>query len=117
MSRSPIYADFSAALEGLTTLRAYQLQTQFNLSFWNQIDTNTTSWFSFLMVSRWLGFRLDLISTILVVCMVFLSAGLKNTIDVGLLGFALVYVLNLSGLLQWYVSKITRSSLCFSFLR
>ena len=58
ISRSPIYADFSAALDGLNTLRAYKLEKRITTSFFNQLDKNQRVWHCFLMVSRWLGFRL-----------------------------------------------------------
>ena len=105
ISRSPIYADFSAALDGLSTLRAYKLEERITSSFYNQLDKNQRAWHGFLMVSRWLGFRLDFLCTALLVVMVFLSATFKGTYDVGLIGFALVYALSLSGLAQWSVRQ------------
>ena len=53
ISRSPIYVDFSSALEGLVTLRGYKLEKATVKSFQKQLDINTRAWFSFLMVSRW----------------------------------------------------------------
>ena len=103
VSRSPIYADFSAVLEGLVTLRAYNLEQAATASFQRQLDTNIRAWFSFLYVSRWLGFRLDSICAVLMVCVALVSVALRDTIDVGLLSFAIVYTLSLSGLLQWTV--------------
>jgi ABC-type multidrug transport system fused ATPase/permease subunit len=105
ISRSPIYADFSAALDGLNTLRAYKLEERITTSFYNQLDKNQRVWHSFLMVSRWLGFRLDFLCTFILIVMVFLSAAFKGTYDVGLIGFALVYTLSLSGLAQWSVRQ------------
>ena len=103
VSRSPIYADFSAVLEGLVTLRAYNLEQSATASFQRQLDANIRAWFSFLYVSRWLGFRLDSICAVLMVCVSLVSVALRDTIDVGLLSFAIVYTLSLSGLLQWTV--------------
>jgi ATP-binding cassette subfamily C (CFTR/MRP) protein 4 len=100
-SKSPIYSDFSATLEGLETLRAYDLKQKATASFERQVDRNSRAWFSFLMVSRWIGVRLDAESTVVVVFVAFLSVVLRNSIDVGLIGFALTYALSLSGLLQW----------------
>ena len=52
VSRSPIYVDFSSALEGLVTLRGYRLEGATVRSFQGQLDRNSRAWFSFLMVSR-----------------------------------------------------------------
>lgn len=105
ISRSPIYADFSAALDGLNTLRAYKLESRITSSFFNQLDKNQRVWHSFLMVSRWLGFRLDFLCSFILVVVVILAASLKGKYDVGLIGFALVYTLSLSGLAQWSVRQ------------
>lgn len=43
--------------------------------------------------------------TFILIIMVFLSAALKGQYDVGLIGFALVYTLSLSGLAQWSVRQ------------
>ena len=53
ISRSPIYVDFSSTLEGLVTLRGYQLESTATKSFQSQLDRNTRAYFSFLMVSRY----------------------------------------------------------------
>jgi ABC-type multidrug transport system fused ATPase/permease subunit len=105
VTRSPVYADFSATLDGLSTLRAYQLQGRFVASFRQSLTDNARAWYSFLMTSRWLGFRLDMISSLILIVLLFFSCGLKGQVDVGLIGFALVYTLSLAGLLQWTVRQ------------
>lgn len=89
LTRSPIYADFSAALEGLQTLRAYGLQRRITSSFRQQLDANHRVWNAYLMISRWIGFRLDFLCTVILIAMAFLCALLKGSVDVGLVGFAL----------------------------
>jgi ATP-binding cassette, subfamily C (CFTR/MRP), member 4 len=106
ISRSPIYVDFSSALEGLMTLRGYRLENSANKSFQQQLDRNSRAWFSFLMVSSWLGFRLDLESSVMLICVVFVAVALRDTIDIGLIGFTIIYTLSLSGLLQWTVRQV-----------
>jgi ABC-type multidrug transport system fused ATPase/permease subunit len=105
VTRSPIYADFSAVLEGLQTLRAYDLEHAATVSFEQQLDTNIRAWFSFLYVSRWLGFRLDSTCAVLMIVVSLVSVALRDVMDVGLLSFAIVYTLSLSGLLQWTVRQ------------
>ena len=58
-------------------------------------------------MSRWLGFRLDVECAII---LIFTSLGAVvvrqySDIDVGLLGFTIVYVVALSGLFQWTVRQ------------
>jgi ABC-type multidrug transport system fused ATPase/permease subunit len=105
VTRSPIYADFSATLDGLTTLRAYQLERRVARLFQTQVDANARVFFSFLLCARWLGFRLDLETAVILAFVCFLAVILRSTVDVGLLGFALVYTMALSGLFQWTVRQ------------
>jgi ABC-type multidrug transport system fused ATPase/permease subunit len=87
----------------LVTLRAYNLRDSFTKLFQREISDNGRGWFSFLMCARWLGFRLDMISAVILLFVSFLSVALKSTIDIGLIGFAMVYTIQLSGLFQWTV--------------
>eukprot|EP01040_Poterioochromonas_malhamensis_P020488 gene20488-24464_t len=48
VTRSPIYLDFSATLEGLVTLRAYELQAPVTNLFLHRNDINSRAWISFL---------------------------------------------------------------------
>ena len=105
VTRSPIYSDFSATLDGLVTLRAYKMQRKVIKMFQNEIDDNARAYFSFVLASRWIGFRLDLQTAIILMFVTMIAVVLRDSIDVGLLGFTLVYVLALSGLFQWAVRQ------------
>ena len=71
-----------------------------------------------MIVNRWLGFRLDVISVAIVIAMVFLAAAMQDILNIGLLGFALVYAISLSGLLQWTVRQSAEvENVCFSIPR
>ena len=54
-----------------------------------------------------LGFRLDLECALILIIASISSVAVReySEIDVGLLGFALVYILGLSGLFQWTVRQ------------
>jgi ATP-binding cassette subfamily C (CFTR/MRP) protein 4 len=105
VTRSPVYAGFSAALEGLATIRAYKLEGRLRRGFRDQVDQNIRAWWSFQLLSRWLGLRLDMQTATILALTVFPAAALKGSLDIGLVGFALVYVLNLSALFQWTVRQ------------
>jgi ABC-type multidrug transport system fused ATPase/permease subunit len=80
--RSPIYSDFSATLDGLVTLRAYKLRQRATKAFLVELDQDSRAWFNFLMVARWLSFRLDFICLMLILGLCCLGSGLRHTIDV-----------------------------------
>lgn len=105
VSRSPIYTDFTSTLDGITSLRAYKLEKRATKSFQDQINKNARAWFNFLIASRWLGFRLDFQCATILIAISIVAVILQDSIDVGLLGFALVYTMSLSGLLQWTVRQ------------
>ncbi|KAJ1420720.1 P-loop containing nucleoside triphosphate hydrolase protein, partial [Ochromonadaceae sp. CCMP2298] len=105
VTRSPIYADFSATLEGLPTLRAYKLEHRVGGLFRQQIDENSRPWFSFILAARWLGSRLDVETAVILGCVSFFAVWLRHSVDTGLLGFTLVYCSALSGLFQWMVRQ------------
>lgn len=83
--------------------RAYKLEEKILKQFQKEVDVNGNSWFAFLMCARWLGFRLDLESSIVLVFASFLAVLLRDQVNLGLIGFALVYTLSLSGSLQYAV--------------
>jgi len=103
VTRSPIFSDFSSTLEGLVTLRAFNLRQSVTAVFLKQLDINGRAWFSFLMASRWLGYRLDMESAAILAFVALFAVWLRTQIDVGLIGFALTYTMSLSGLFQWSV--------------
>ena len=107
ITRSPIYAEFLSTIEGLSTLRAYRLEKRATATFNKHVDLNGRAWFSFLMASRWLGFRLDMQCFFILIVTAIAAVAIRQNsdIDVGLLGFALVYILALSGLFQWAVRQ------------
>eukprot|EP00605_Chrysophyceae_sp_TOSAG23-4_P003040 GSChrysophyteH1.ASY1.ANO1.3345.1 assembled CDS len=103
ITRSPIYAGFSATLEGLTSIRAYKLQQKMSTIFCDFLDENGRAWWSYLMASRWFGFRMDSTAIIFLMLTSYGSVYYSDVVDLGLLGFALVYSMNLAGLMQWSV--------------
>jgi len=107
ISRSPLFTTFGNSLNGLHSIRAYKLQHEVQSYFLNLLDRNGKGFISFLLVSRWVGFRFDIQSFLLLVGGVLAAYFLKdyNVVDQGLTSLSLVYVLSLSGLAQWCVRQ------------
>ena len=97
ISLSPIYADFSQALVGLSTIRAYRLTDQFINHMEASVDKNTTSAVMSQLVSQWLAIRLDLISAVVSFFIAALGAAAGSEfLPAGYLGLALAFALDLS---------------------
>lgn len=107
ISRSPVYADFSAALRGLGTIRCFGVQKHVHAEFLATLDRNASWHVAFIGCQRWLGFRLDAICGVVVLVASVLSvAAVTNTwgahvSNKDLIALSLSQALTLSGLLQW----------------
>jgi ATP-binding cassette subfamily C (CFTR/MRP) protein 1 len=71
VSRSPIYADFSQALIGANSIRAYMQQTRFVTSLNKALNHNSIANITQQLSSQWLAIRLDFLGKLLV-CVPFL---------------------------------------------
>eukprot|EP00897_Mesotaenium_endlicherianum_P001433 jgi/Mesen1/1317/ME000013S00812 len=105
VTRSPVYASFSAALEGLSTIRAYQAQPRFLVRFQELLDKNGQGYFAWLMALQWMGFRVDLVCGCVVLLTALFSVAFRQHLQPTLLGLALSYTLQLAGSLQWTVRQ------------
>jgi ABC-type multidrug transport system fused ATPase/permease subunit len=109
MSRSPMYSLFNEVLNGLITIRAYEKQDAFIARFFELADHQTRNFFVFYYSNRWLAIRLD---SFVLLSVALLATGLAtagNIVNGNYLGLALVYALQLTGLLQWTVRIATET--------
>ncbi len=90
VTRSPILTAFSADLDGVTTIRAYGKVGYTHQAFVTALNTNAKAWFWWLMMERWIGVRLDMLSWALLTLAAYLAVvlGHSGRVDAGL-GLAL----------------------------
>ncbi|KAI8806039.1 P-loop containing nucleoside triphosphate hydrolase protein [Cladochytrium replicatum] len=107
ITRSPVYAAIPSTLEGLSLIRAFGAEQRFTNRFVGTQDKNTAIWFMYLSISRWLGFRLDVMSAGFLIIVAFASVVLRESLGLGpgVVGLLLSYTLQLIGLLQWCVRQ------------
>ncbi|KNC46969.1 ATP-binding cassette [Thecamonas trahens ATCC 50062] len=105
VSKSPVFAHFASSLDGLTTIRVFDAQPVFAAGFTGKLNANTSTYLMFLATSRWLGFRLDMMSGVFVTLLAVLVVVTASSISPGFLALALVYALQLSGAFQWAVRQ------------
>ena len=103
--RSPIYSLFSTSLEGLTTIRANDSGARFETMMEDDLDDHSRAYLAFIAVSRWFGFRLDAMVFCLLTVAVFVSVSIRDRLEAGEVGLMLIYVIQLSGMLQWIVRQ------------
>ncbi|AMD18957.1 HBR056Cp [Eremothecium sinecaudum] len=105
LTRSPIYAHFQETLNGVSTVRAYAQQDRFvhlNQSF---VDKNLSAYYPSSFANRWLAFRLEFISSAIILAAASLSMfRLKQgTLTAGMIGLSLGYALQITQSLNWIV--------------
>ncbi|KAI8811583.1 P-loop containing nucleoside triphosphate hydrolase protein [Cladochytrium replicatum] len=101
VSRSPVYALFSETLAGVTTIRAYGQERRFAIENETKTDENHRLWFFLWTANRWLAFRTNFISALLVV--IAASVLVSSNISAGWAGLVLTYSLEITGLLLGFV--------------
>jgi hypothetical protein len=74
LAMSPIFGMFSETLQGLTSVRAFRMQTRFLERHNALLDLCNQCWWPLVSTNRWLSIRLEFIGTCLVFCTAVASA-------------------------------------------
>ena len=59
LARSPLYTHVSATLNGITTIRAFNMEDKILSEFNACLDYQVGAYLTYLYGTRWFGFRLD----------------------------------------------------------
>ena len=108
LSRSPVFSHLSETLDGLCTIRALNRKEIFLDMHKALVNDNCRAFFCFIAASRWLGFRLDAIVTVLLMVSTFGAVAMNESnldVDPNLLAVGIMYVIQLTGLFQWCVRQ------------
>ncbi len=98
MSRSPIAAVLGSTISGLSTIRAYNQQSSFQVKYEGLVDVNGKAYLTFNHLSRALGFYLESISIFFIIAWSFLSFAFRNNDNPLLLALTLQLVHGLLGI-------------------
>jgi ATP-binding cassette subfamily C (CFTR/MRP) protein 1 len=90
-TRSPIYSHFSETLSGVSTIRAYKLETRFSKENEFRIDTNQICNMSNITTNRWLSIRLEMLGNIIILFAALFAVLGRGTLDPGMVGLSLTY--------------------------
>ena len=105
VTRSPIYALFSSSLDGLTSIRAFDVEGDFLNMYIDRIDTNSRVHFILLATERWFGLRLDHMTSLLTLVTAILVVALRNQIGPSAAALSLTYCITLTGLFQMAIRE------------
>ncbi|CAF3301704.1 unnamed protein product [Rotaria sp. Silwood2] len=104
-TRSPIFALFSSSLDGLMTIRAFNVEGDFLHLFMERIDANSRAYFTLGAAGRWFGLHLDLMTSALTILTAILSVTLHHRINPADAALSLAYCINLGVFFQWGVRQ------------
>jgi ABC-type multidrug transport system fused ATPase/permease subunit len=109
VTRSPVYTLFSSSLDGLTSIRAFDVQADFLNKFIQRVDTNSQAYFLLLSTARWFGLRLDFVISLFILVTATLVVSLRHQIDPSIAALSISYCITLTGLFQWAIRQSTEA--------
>ncbi|KAG9063667.1 hypothetical protein KI688_003778 [Linnemannia hyalina] len=107
VTKSPLYSHFGETLIGVSTIRAFGVETRFMEEVLTKLDNNNAPYYFLWMCNRWLSIRVDFMGA-----MVNFIAGILillniERVEAGWAGISLVSTLNIMGLIYWLVRIYT----------
>ncbi|XP_072049934.1 ATP-binding cassette sub-family C member 5-like [Amphiura filiformis] len=103
ISRSPWFAHLMTTVQSLSTVHAYGKSDDFMRKFHRLIDENTVPKIMFFIANRWLGFRLDVLTSLLTMTVALCVVFSHGHIPPALAGLALSYTITFLGLFQYTI--------------
>ncbi|KAH9515970.1 Multidrug resistance-associated protein 5, partial [Dermatophagoides farinae] len=98
--RSPIYSFVNNTIDGLATIKAFQMERKFQINFYSICDQQIAAFYYYHCAVRWLSIRIDCICVSASLCITFFVILNLNYIGSAYAGLLITQSLQLSGLLQ-----------------
>ncbi|KAL3417369.1 ABC multidrug transporter [Phlyctema vagabunda] len=93
-AKAPIYTHFTETIEGLSTIRAFGREEEAKLAHLKKLDESQSPYYLLYCIQRWLNLVLDLVVAGLGVVLIGIAVALRSQTSGGLLGVALINILN-----------------------
>lgn len=103
--RSPVFSHLANSLYGLSTVRAFRVQSTFERKFDEYQDCHTSAWFLFISSARWFGIVLDWLCLAYLICVTVALSIAQEGLTPSEVGLAVSYAITLSGMFQWGVRQ------------
>ncbi|KAF8666092.1 hypothetical protein HU200_053802 [Digitaria exilis] len=105
VTRAPIIDHFTETFLGAPTVRCFRKENEFHQTNLDRINSNLRMSFNNYAANEWLGFRLELIGTLILSITAFLMISLpSNFIKKEFVGMSLSYGLSLNSLVYYTIS-------------
>jgi ATP-binding cassette subfamily C (CFTR/MRP) protein 1 len=106
-AKAPLYSHFIESLNGLATIRAFGWSSNAIRANTELLDRSQRPYYLLFCIQRWLTLVLDLSVACIAIILMGLTVALKNRISPGLLGIALVNIMEFGIVLSLLISSWT----------
>ncbi|KAM3077467.1 hypothetical protein ACMFMG_006808 [Clarireedia jacksonii] len=106
-AKAPLYSHFIESLYGLATIRAFGWSRNSIRANTRLLDRSQRPYYLLFCIQRWLTLVLDLSVACIAIILMGLTVALKNKISPGLLGIALVNIMEFGQVLSLLISSWT----------
>ncbi|RLN31743.1 hypothetical protein BBJ28_00003032 [Nothophytophthora sp. Chile5] len=103
ISKSPVYAHFTQTLNGLVTIRTFQMVKQSERTQAAKINENTKAFLLLNLINRWLGVRLEFLGAVITFAIAFFVSRDHVALSSAMAGLLLSYSQSTTTLLNWLV--------------
>ncbi|XP_026808487.1 probable multidrug resistance-associated protein lethal(2)03659 isoform X2 [Rhopalosiphum maidis] len=103
IARSPMFTHVNSSLQGLTTIRAFDVEQILSQEFASHQDLHSSAWYLFMSLSRAFGFWLDIVAILYTTLVTFFLIFIVNDTRGGNVGLAITQAIGLTGMFQWVV--------------
>jgi multidrug resistance-associated protein (MRP) len=103
LSRSPIYSHFQETITGASSIRAYQVQSNFINGSETRVDRNNMAYYPNITSNRWLAIYLLSMGNIIAFFAALFAVIQKDTLSAGLAGLSISNAMNITQALNWAV--------------
>lgn len=107
VTRSPIYSHFSETIGGQSTIRAYNEAKRFTVESETKVDHNQAISYMSICANRWLGVRLEIVGSFVVLAAALFAVLARDTIEGAIVGLSITYALQISSLMSFFVRMTT----------
>ncbi|KAF7512373.1 hypothetical protein GJ744_001941 [Endocarpon pusillum] len=111
-AKGPLFSQFIETLAGLVTIRAYGWQKEESRRNQATLDVSQRPFYLLVCVQRWLNLVLDFIVAGIAIVVVSIATKTKGNIDPGLVGVALVNIINFSVSIKALLANWTQLETC-----
>ncbi|KAJ5356748.1 ABC transporter integral membrane type 1 [Penicillium concentricum] len=105
--KSPLYTHFIESLAGVVTIRAFSWTTASKSKMLYLLDRSQRPFYLLLCIQQWLGLVLKLMVTGMTVIMVGAAVALRGKVSPGLMGIALIGMMDLGDILSDLIQNWT----------